>query len=269
MGNKRPIIMLFGKMGCGKSYLAKDMKRYFDRNPDIGMQVEIVNVSKILLEEFDILTDIFYRGINERHLMLDIGLVGRTEIPHLINVYYESLDKGINKTASLIKRKILQKYGTEVAGLISKEKIFVEKLMSDLTEDLKKNDRNVLFVNDGCRFPFEIEVVIRHGFKPIPVVMNVSDRNMIDTFSDRYIEDTEHVSQRINNQKMSIASLFGDPTFSSMFHYSELAHTVLEGKKNVIAIYGRHDSQFSLKCRIEDMLTSMEKIHYGIEDGYL
>ncbi len=269
MGNKRSMVMLFGKMGCGKSYLARDMKRYFDRNPDIGMQVEIVNVSKILLEEFDILTDIFYRGISERRLMLDVGLVGRTEIPHLINVYYESLDKGIDKTASLIKRKILQKYGTEVAGLISKEKIFVEKLMSDLIEDLKKNDRNALFVNDGCRFPFEIEVAIRYGFKPIPVVMNVSDCNTMETFSNRYIEDAEYDSRRIDSRKASIASLFGDPTFSSMFHYSELAHTVLEGKKNVISIYGRHDSQFSLKCRIEDILTSMEKIHYGIEDGYL
>lgn len=253
MGTSKFMIMLFGRMGCGKSHFAKEMKNYVDLS--LGRDtVKIVNVSKILLREFDLLVDMFgRRNPYTQQLILDADLVQRTNIPHYITTYLEHQSTDKIKFASLMKRKILQKYGTEVASLRSAEDVFIEMLMKEIDEDPEyKNHR--FFINDGCRFPFEIDVVARHGFIPIPVVMDVSDDVTLRTFYDRYINclDPDDIFK-------SVPSYFNDPVFSPLFHYSEFAYRSLKNMDRCTFIFGRYSNNLEFMKRVNLIMDVVEK----------
>lgn len=186
MGEKaRTMVMMYGRMGSGKSFIANKLKEKLGGRYNI----EVTSSSKTIKEHFSTLCDVFSGGKNLSEIegadqTIPVDLIEKTVIPNLISGYMRVKDRW-PKLASLYKRQALQIYGTELPMLKGFPTIWIEDLMKQLD---RQNSEVDLYINDGCRFGFEIDTVRYFGVRPIVVHLDSTVENVISVFNDRYTD---------------------------------------------------------------------------------
>jgi len=169
MAQKKFMLCLWGRMGSGKTYVAKKVQEKLKQyNP------QIMTTSLFLKEEFESLTKMYINSLSFPDA-----------IPYMkpyIDRYIDFKLAGFTSQASLMQRIILQRYGTEFPIIHDNLKIWTTKL-----SDLINSQYDLKFViNDGCRFPIEIENFKNHGIETAHIFINVNDKTVEDTFNERY-----------------------------------------------------------------------------------
>ena len=172
MSNKI-MLMLYGSMGCGKSYFAEKFQQYLeDSYLKNEYDILVESSSKFLKKEFDNGT-----------LFKDPIIKNSPMIKDYKALYDTVPDQELR---SLYKRILLQTCGTEIPILNGTETAWAEMLCEDIENRYSEDDDKVIVINDGCRFLHEIDTFARYGFKVLTVYMKVDDSVVLEAYHERY-----------------------------------------------------------------------------------
>lgn len=213
------MIMMFGRMGSGKTYIAEKLKQLFHQYGSV--EADIMSSSKYLKAEFDRLCDLMLepscsKWKTNTRLSFDEDFVKSVpvfrslfdQITYFDQMLHDNMTSAETKIRAgqllnLTKRQILQIYGTEIPILFDQPKIWINKLLDEINEAKRQ-----LVINDGCRFAFEINSVRHAKLIPITVLIGCSDELAINTFIERYGSYTDFVDGKTLNH-FSDVSIFG------------------------------------------------------------
>ncbi len=189
---KKFMVCLWGRMGSGKTYVAEKIKEALKE-----YDPHILATAKFLKEEFNSLVD---PECKQRPTFVN----GYTILRPWIGYYFDCMSAGndvAKEKASLVKRMILQRYGTEIAVLNDNPEIWANKLAQ-----LIHNDDNLNFIiNDGCRFPFELRVFNNMGIKVFYAHFKVNDVIVDRTFNERYPNHSAYEKEMTINHSSELA----------------------------------------------------------------
>ena len=209
---KKIMVCLWGRMGSGKSYLAKHLK---DELMSKDLNSEIVTTSVLQKTRFD-------EWVKKRGLPEDLAKIAK--LRYFFDQYLKAMESGDTEVMGLNKRVFLQTYGTEYVILNGSERRWVRFLINSIK--LEKSQTQI-YINDGCRFEHEIDELERAGFELIHVKIDVSRQISSDTYHERY-GDSEYVNivkSSVLNHHSDIAHVFYD---ESLWDY-----TVMRGEYDV------------------------------------